>query len=108
MTGAAANASCLVPVNDFRWLSGEQDITQYLAPSGYRSHFCARCGSSVPNRMKHFDLYWVPAGNLPGDLDMQVAVHLCVASKAVWDEVVTTGQRFDAVPNIDTLLKLLR
>ncbi|MEQ9547444.1 MAG: hypothetical protein RIK85_15685 [Marinobacter sp.] len=43
-TGSAANAATFVQQQHFRWLSGQDRITSFQKPTGYRSDFCSVCG----------------------------------------------------------------
>ncbi len=108
VTGGASNSSLLVPEKSFRWLEGENTIRRFTAPSGYRSHFCAVCGSPVPNRLFDSPVMWVPAGLLDGDLPLEIGAHLYLDSKASWDVVSPAGVEYGTTPGLDCLLKELK
>ena len=48
-SGTASNAGLLVAKENFRWLKGQEKISSYVRPSGFRGDFCPTCGSMVPN-----------------------------------------------------------
>lgn len=97
-TGTAANAATFVPGEQFQWRSGQENVRSYQRESGYRSDFCATCGSPVPNQLRGSDWMWVPAGLLEGETDARVAVHLHVASAATWEQETNHCQRIQGSP----------
>jgi len=36
----------------FVWITGQELISSYIKPSGFRSDFCRSCGSPVPNPLR--------------------------------------------------------
>ncbi|MEQ5815463.1 GFA family protein [Marinobacter sp. NFXS11] len=84
VTGSSANAATFVTQKDFLWLSGQDKISSFQKPTGYRSDFCSLCGSPVPNQLRGTELVWVPAGLLeePFEAAVAVNVHLHMASAA--------------------------
>lgn len=107
ITGSSANASCIVPVENFMWLKGESRVSSYIHDSGYRSDFCAHCGSATPNIMKNGQFYWVPAGAFEDTSCFTLAAHICVASKASWDAIESEGVQYEALPTFEELVMLL-
>ena len=107
-TGAAANAALIVPGNQFQWVSGQACIHSYENESGYRSDFCSKCGSPLPNPLKGTTDYWVPAGLLDGKANLEVAAHLHVGSKATWEVIAAGGVHYQDAPDLDRLHQLLR
>lgn len=84
-TGSSANAATFVSQESFRWLSGQEAISSFQKPTGYRSDFCSTCGSPVPNQLRGMNLIWVPAGLLEDSFDAAVNVHLHLGSAASWE-----------------------
>ncbi len=90
-TGTSSQTGLFVETADFKWLSGETNITNYSKDSGYSYSFCSSCGSTVPNMFRSGDKYWVPAGALPNLTDARVENHIFVADKADWDDIGGEG-----------------
>src|SRR5262245_19556634 len=82
--GTSSNTATIVEARDFRWLSGQDGISSFVKPTGFRSDFCSRCGSPVPNPLRSTPYYWVPAGLLEGSEQLEIVAHLYVGSKASW------------------------
>lgn len=57
----------------------------------WQSRFCRTCGSALPGANDEATTF-VPAGLIiEGDEHLQVAHHIWVDSKAVWDEIGDAG-----------------
>ena len=106
-SGAAANAAFVVQNKQLRWLSGETLVHSYVKPTGFRSDFCIRCGSPVPNRIGSTSYVWVPAGLLEDSGTLEIAVHLFIGSKASWEPTPTTGVLHESMPVFAELLACL-
>lgn len=105
--GTVSNSACFVPNEQFRWLSGEDRIGRWRKASGFRSEFCANCGSPVPNPLGDSDNTWVPVGLIDGEPDLTIVAHIYTGSKANWETTVLDGECFDEMPGIDRLLALM-
>jgi len=104
--GSTSNTAAIVAAENFRWLSGEQNISSYVKPTGFRSDFCSTCGSTVPNPLRKTRFYWVPSGMFEGSEKLEIAAHLYVGSKAHWDTAPLSGQVYDTMP--DDMLTFIR
>ena len=98
--GSASNTATVVAANKFRWLSGQELIASFAKPSGFRSDFCATCGSTLPNPLRDTAYVWVPAGLLEGPEKLQIAVHIYVGSRAPWDTAPLTGKLYETMPDM--------
>lgn len=105
-TGSAANAALIVQRENFSWTRGRELVRSYQADN-YRSDFCSRCGSPVPNPLADRPAYWVPAGSLDDHADLDVAAHLHTASKAGWEVIAPTAARYPEAPDLDGLIDML-
>ncbi|MBW4980315.1 GFA family protein [Marinobacter adhaerens] len=111
VTGSSANAATLVTQKDFRWLSGQDKISSFQKPTGYRSDFCSVCGSPVPNQLRGMELVWVPAGLLEESFETAVAVnvHLHMGSAASWERDSGDCVRLEAGPeSLESLQEALQ
>jgi hypothetical protein len=85
---------------DFRLVQGGDLIETFEAPvretpPAYRTHFCGRCGSPVPDA--HGDSPWmeVPAGLLDDDPQLRPDRHIFVDLKSPWFNIT------DDLPQLD-------
>lgn len=107
-SGTASNAAWIVRAAQLQWLSGEGLIRSYVRPTGFRSDFCGRCGSPLPNPLRDTSWVWVPVGLMEVSGPLEVALHLFVGSRALWEPAPQTGNSCEAMPDFAQLLKGLR
>jgi hypothetical protein len=94
-TGSACNTACLVPSNRFTWCAGINQVSSFVRDSGYRSDFCSRCGSPVPNPTRDGNRVWVPAGLFDEQTAARVTKHVFVGSRAAWDEIAGSAVQYE-------------
>jgi len=99
VSGSSYAAMVGVRTEDFRLLQGAELIRVYQAPilerpPAYRTSFCSRCGSPVPNPEPGAAWFEVPAGVLEDDPGLQPDKHIFVELKAPWFEIT------DALPQL--------
>ena len=88
-SGSAFVAGLGVRVHDFRLLSGAELMQSYEAPirerpPPFRTTFCSRCGSPVPNPPADADWFEIPAGLLDDDPILRPDKHIFVECKSPW------------------------
>ena len=86
-TGTGSSTSIPVSGNQFRWVSGQDQISDYDR--------CAVCGSLVPYHNPKRDIYSVPAGLLDDYTGIKVMDHIYVGSKASWDVIGDDAPQYD-------------
>ena len=108
--GSSSNSAIIVEARNFCWIAGQEHISSYVRPTGFRSDFCSRCGSPVPNPFRTTAYYWVPAGLLDDNVNLQVGAHLFVGSKAPWDTVPSNGPQYETMPefSFSEFIELMR
>ncbi len=87
-TGAAFRTRARVESGAFRWLAGEELVSQYASSPGERRTFCRVCGATLPtfflDRPGEIGL---PLGTLDDDPGVKPSAHVFVDSKAPWWEI---------------------
>ena len=114
-SGSTSNTATIVQQCNFRWISStmtDDAVSKWQKESGFTSHFCKICGCPTPNQLRNLRYYWIPMGLIDNDNDdgssgdrggdnaataatasasspplllPQIVTHLCVNSKAPWD-----------------------
>lgn len=104
-SGAASSAAFVVRSDQLVWHAGQNLVSSYIKPSGFRSDFCSRCGSPVPNALRSTSYVWVPAGLLGEPSSLAVAMHLFIGSKASWEPLPASGALHEEMPGFAEVLK---
>ncbi len=86
-TGADYGTFIQIPPQDFKWLTGEESLTNYESSPGNHRAFCKRCGSTMPQRNDAWPFMVIPAGTLDADPMTAPKAHMFTASKAPWHTV---------------------
>jgi hypothetical protein len=99
-SGSAFVAAVGVRREDFRWIQGKESIRIYDAPilespPAYRSCFCERCGSPVPDPTNDADWFEIQAGLLEGDPELRPDKHIFVELRSPWFEITDDLPRLD-------------
>lgn len=84
-SGAGSTMSFVEP-GTFKWISGEENLTQYTNKQGVGIGFCKTCGSTLVALLND-EVFGYTLGPLNGNPDVDIAMHLFVESKADWDEI---------------------
>ena len=106
-SGSSSNVATIISAEGFRWLRGAEFISSWRKDTGFRSDFCSRCGSPVPNPLRNTPYVWVPAGLLENGGELEIVAHLCVASKAPWDSISLEGLHYDTAPALAEFIATL-
>ena len=105
--GSVSNTGLIVAADKFRWRSDEASIGKWQRSTGFRSWFCTRCGSTVPNPLRDTGHTWVPAGALDDEGPLEIGAQLFLASKTSWDEPRRDGIQNDTAPTLTELIAVL-
>jgi hypothetical protein len=94
-SGSSSTAIATVFDENFRFTKGAEEIRIFLF-EGVERVFCGNCGSPIYGRRSSIPrVLRLRVGTLDGDLDLQVANHVFVGSKAAWDQVAGTEPQHD-------------
>jgi hypothetical protein len=99
-SGSAFVAAVGVRREDFRWIQGKESIRIYDAPildspPPYRSCFCERCGSPVPDPTLDAEWFEIQAGLLEDDPLVRPDKHIFVELRSPWFEITDDLPRLD-------------
>lgn len=99
-SGSAFVAAVGVRREDFTWVQGRELVRTYdapilQAPPAYRSCFCARCGSPVPDPASTDEWFEIQAGLLDDDPGMRPDKHIFVEHRAAWFAITDTLPQLD-------------
>ncbi len=94
--GTASNAGTIIPLDKFKWITGESSVQKWKKETGFSSNFCDVCGSPVPNifRSKYV---WIPVG-LIENINTQAVANLWLSSKPGWADPAKLERNYDFAP----------
>lgn len=96
--GAQFVTFAAAPLSGFRWITGEDNLTEYASsPSGNRS-FCKTCGSAGPMLATGMDMVIAPAGSLDGDPGIRPQMHIFTGSSAPGHQITDTLPQYEEYP----------
>jgi len=96
-TGSAHAANLFASNATLNWISGRDSIQAYRVPgTRHGRSFCMKCGSAVPTA--YGTLIVVPAGSVDSPIDVRPNAHICVSSRADWDNHLEDIPKVDALP----------
>jgi hypothetical protein len=105
--GTVSNTGLISVAGRFRWLAGELGIGKWQRSTGFRSHFCRRCGSTVPNPLRDTGYVWVPAGALDDPGPLEIVAQIFLGSKIDWDRPRSDGLQHETSPSMAELIAIL-
>jgi len=86
------------PLQNFRWLSGEDLQIRYRSSAQGVRDSCGTCGSPLPITMPTHGLVLLPAAPLEGDLGITPQGHMFVGSKAPWYTITDDLPQYEEYP----------
>ena len=98
-TGAAFRTRAAVRKSQFRFVRGEELITEYRSSADTVKRFCRVCGSPLVNSWDpEPDKYGLALGTLATDPGGRPACHIYVGSKAPWYEITDGLPQYEEFP----------
>lgn len=99
VSGSAFVSGLGVRTEDFRLIQGRELIQTYEAPiienpPAYKTCFCTRCGSPVPDPDPESDWFEIPAGLLDGDPGRHPDKHIFIEDKSEWFIIIDDLPQF--------------
>lgn len=93
-TGSAHASNLFVAPDHYRWVKGEDVVSQFNLPDArsFARCFCTKCGSPVPHHSRRGNYVVVPAGSLDDD------PHILPECSIFWDFRAPWFKDFDDIP----------
>ncbi len=86
--GSAYATNANVATDDFKFMSGEHNLTAYESTPGQLKSFCKTCGSPIMSQqINKPDIIRIRLGTIESDIVERPSAHIFIDSKANWDEV---------------------
>lgn len=100
VTGSVHASNAFVGGDQFRWLSGEDQVKSFKHPSSkyFTNAFCQQCGSRMPYQVPGHTNMVVPGGSFDDSPEMTPVQNIYWASRAQWCVSVEELPKFDELP----------
>ncbi len=97
--GAAYATFAGVSNDQFRYVSGESDTSEYYSSDSHKRIFCGNCGSNILVSLTDDpDTLYLSMGAIEGDPPLPQGYHIYVGSKAPWHEIIDDLKQYDMEP----------
>ncbi|QBM17820.1 hypothetical protein MARI_19410 [Marinobacter sp. JH2] len=94
--GSAFSASAPVQTVRFRYVAGEDQVTEYESRPGKYRAFCSRCGSHLYSRLDAISgILRLRIGVINEPIAAKPARHIYVGSKAEWFDIADELPQFE-------------
>ncbi len=98
-TGSAHASNLFSSKAAIVWHGGSDRIVHYRIPgTRHARSFCAICGSGLPNVQMDGALLVVPAGCLDDEVVISPDAHICLSSRASWEDRMADVPRLAGLP----------
>lgn len=97
--GSAFRTRASINTNQFKWISGSDNLSSYKSSDNVTKYFCKTCGSPLISTYKNKpDVLGIPLGGIEGISDFRLEAHIFVSSKASWYEITDSAPQFEGWP----------
>jgi len=97
--GSAFRTRSSVPSKNFKWLKGEEKLSQFHSSEHIIKTFCSICGSNLISILENNpDYIGLPIGALEQDPGNRPLMNIFVGSKAPWFEITDGLPQYDEWP----------
>ena len=97
--GAVFRTRASIVKSQFKWVSGEDNLTSYKSSSNVTKYFCCTCGSPLHSTyLDKPNVLGIPLGGLEGVDDISLEAHIFTNSKASWFEITDNFPQFKSWP----------
>ncbi|MGK0258225.1 MAG: hypothetical protein ACI96M_001658 [Candidatus Azotimanducaceae bacterium] len=103
-SGSQSNSAFIVAEQKFNWACDQATISSYMKPTGFRSDFCATCGSPVPNQLRNRPFFWIPAGLMDKTFNAVITTHIFTPKSPDWTLVKDGVTKHSSMPNMDEFI----
>lgn len=99
-TGSSNVANIFVPVDQFHWEQGEENVRRFELPTAkyWCTAFCTDCGSAMPWLTKNGKVMVVGAGGLDDDPGVRPKFSIHFESRAPWYVHVSDLEMHGTIP----------
>ena len=99
LTGTAFASNLFTTPDNIMWISGKNNVTNYVHPDrDFSKSFCRTCGSAVPFINKSGSSLIIPAGSLMDVPNILPQANIFTSEEACWLKKGWEAERFSGFP----------
>lgn len=93
----ASSAYAEIQSGSLIWTEGESKLKRYKVQGEWGLAFCSDCGSTMAGLFQK-EVHGITLGTVDGDPEIEIGMHIHVASKAPWDHIGGTAPQYSNGP----------
>lgn len=104
--GAAFRTRASIDVSQFKWRSGEDNLSTYQSSANVTKYFCRTCGSPLISTYLDRPLVLgIPLGGLEGGFAGRPEAHIFTGSKAPWHDITDQLPQYEGWPGSEARVR---
>jgi hypothetical protein len=104
--GSAFRTRASIHKNQFKWVSGSENLSSYKSSENVTKFFCKTCGSPLISTYENKpDVLGIPLGGIEGIPEVTVEANIFVGSKASWFKITDSVPQFEAWPGSEEAVR---
>lgn len=104
--GAAFRTRASINKSQFKWLSGENNLSSFMSSRNVTKFFCRTCGSPLHSTyLDKPNVLGIPLGGLEGLDDISPEAHIFTNSKASWYEIIDEIPQYEQWPGSESKVR---
>ncbi len=104
--GSAFRTRASINKNQFKWISGSENLSSYKSSENVTKFFCRTCGSPLISTYENKpEILGVPLGGIEGIHDLVTEANIFVGSKATWYKITDSVPQFESWPGSEEAVR---
>ena len=104
--GSAFRTRASINKNQFKWVSGSENLSSYKSSEYVTKFFCKTCGSPLISTYDNKpEVLGIPLGGIEGISEVNVEANIFVSSKATWYKITDKVPQFESWPGSEEAVR---
>tara|TARA_B100001059_G_scaffold210533_1_gene224242 strand:+ start:2400 stop:2852 length:453 start_codon:yes stop_codon:yes gene_type:complete len=104
--GAAFRTRASIHIDQFQWLSAENQLSRFDSSDNVTRYFCRTCGSPLISTYRDRpQVLGIPLGALEGLTDAQPQAHIFTDNKASWHQITDDLPQYPGWPGNEAAVR---
>lgn len=98
LSGSAYGDYTTAPIDQFKWVQGQEELVEFESSPGAFRNFCRHCGTHMPTMHSSMGIAFIQPGTLDTEEELKETRHMFTRSKAPWHQMQVGLQEFAEYP----------